>query len=213
MTTCYTKKGGIMKRIVAIILSFSMVFCLYGCSVEDSSFFYTELEEADGLLIGINKAANCCFVSAYPFDTYQESYSVTIPDTYNNIPITRIGGYYGRGLPCPFRFEISESHMNAPDDSRYSMTFSGDIHEFNITEPYTVEDVVFYLQIGENIHEIVFVVMNEYYPHINADGSITFYHPVVYITCSEENKHFYSIDGKLYSKDNDQLITDFDYAE
>lgn len=102
--------------------------------------------------------------------------------------------------------------MNAPEGSEYDAIFSGDINEFEIPEEYIIEDVVFNLNIGKNIEVIEFVVMDEYYPHINEDGSITFYHSVVNINCSDENKYFYSKDGKLYNKKTDELISDFAYA-
>ena len=56
-------------------------------------------------------------------------------------------------------------------------------------------------------------IRDSYYPHINEDGSITFYHPVVEINCAEENKFFYSQDGKLYDKETDELISDFAYID
>jgi len=54
--------------------------------------------------------------------------------------------------------------------------------------------------------------MEQYYPHINEDGSITFYHPVVYVICSENNTYFYSQNGKLYDKKTNELISAFAYA-
>ena len=57
------------------------------------------------------------------------------------------------------------------------------------------------------------VEFKNYYPHINEDNSITFYHPTVYINCSEDNKHFYSKDGKLYNKKTDELISNFSYSK
>jgi hypothetical protein len=54
--------------------------------------------------------------------------------------------------------------------------------------------------------------MDNYYPHINDDGSIVFYHPIVFVNCSEENELFYSKDGKLYHKKTDELIAVWDYA-
>ena len=104
--------------------------------------------------------------------------------------------------------------MNAPKgkDSRYDAVFHGDLNEFGFVDEYVIEDVVFILNIGKNIEVVDYVVMDEYYPHINEDGSITFYHPVVNINCSEENEHFYSKDGKLYDKKTNALINEFEYA-
>ena len=50
-----------------------------------------------------------------------------------------------------------------------------------------------------------------YYLHINEDESITFYHPVVHIKCSEKNKFIYSKDWNLYDRLINELITDFKF--
>ena len=113
------------------------------------------------------------------------------------MPIKRIGGYSGSGVPSPFYISLYDLYVNAPSGSKYGAIFAGDIYAFNIQDAYVVEDVVFTLNIGKNIEAVEFVVMDQYFPHINEDSSVTFYHPVVYINCSEENKDFYSQDGKL----------------
>ncbi len=201
-----------MRKIFAVILSICLTFCLSGCSFEGVSLFYSDKAEVDGFYVGINKTSNCCFVGSYNCTEYRENLEITIPDDYEGIPIKRIGGYYGRGVPTPFSISLADLYMNAPEDSEYDVIFSGGINEFEILEDYVIEDVVFNLNIGKNIEVIEFVTMDEYYPHINDDGSITFYHSVVNINCSDENKHFYSKDGKLYNKKTDELISDFAYV-
>lgn len=201
-----------MKKFLVLLLSISLIFFLSGCFFEDISLFYSDSAEVDGLYIVINKTSNCCFVGGYHYTEYTENPEITIPDDYNGIPIKRIGGYCGRGVPAPFFISLAELYMNAPEDNEYDAIFNGDINEFEILEDYVIEDVVFNLNIGKNIEVIEFVVMDEYYPHINDDGSITFYHSVVNINCSDENKYFYSKDGKLYNKKTDELITDFAYV-
>lgn len=34
---------------------------------------------------------------------------------------------------------------------------------------------------------------------------------LVYVNCSEDNPYFYSLDGRLYNKSDDTLVTDFAY--
>ncbi len=201
-----------MRKILTIILSICLTFCLSGCIYEEVAMLYSDSAEIDGFYVAINKTANCCFVGEYNCTEYTENSEITIPDDYEGIPIKRIGGYYGRGVPTPFSIHFADLYMNAPEGSEYDAIFSGDINEFEIPEEYIIEDVVFNLNIGKNIEVIEFVVMDEYYPHINEDGSITFYHSVVNINCSDENKYFYSKDGKLYNKKTDELISDFAYA-
>ena len=200
-----------MKKFCAIALFLCLTLFLSGCLLEGSSFFYTDYVEADGFTIAVNKVANCCFVSRYDCTEYTENLEITIPDDYNGIPIKRIGGASGSGFPAPFGISLFDLYVNAPEGSEYYGTFFGDAVKHGSNEDYTVEDIVFTLNIGKNIEVIEYVEMQEYYPHINDDGSITFYHAVVNITCSDENKYFYSKDGKLYDKKTDELISDFAY--
>ena len=201
-----------MKRLLVIILAAFLAFGISTCDFERVALLYSDSATKDGFYIGINKTANCCFVGGYGCTKYTENLEITIPDDYNGIPIKRIGGYYGRGVPTPFSISLADLYMNAPEGSDYNTVLCGDINKFKISEQHTVEDVVFNLNIGKNIESIEYVSMDKYYPHINEDGSIVFYHAVVNIDCSEKNKHFYSKDGKFYSKKNDELITDFDYV-
>ena len=200
-----------MKKFYAIVLSLCLTIFLSGCALEGTSFFYTDYVEVDGFTICINKVANCCFVSHYECTEYTENLEVTIPDDYNGIPIKRIGGSSGTGLPAPFDISLFTLYVNVPEGSEYDAIFSSDAVECEDFE-YAVEDVVFILNIGKNI-EVVEYVEDFYYPHINDDGSITFYHAVVSINCSDENKYFYSKDGKLYDNKTNELISDFTYAE
>ena len=200
-----------MRRFLAIVLSICLTFCLSGCFFDEVSLFYSDSVEVDGFYIVVNKISNCCFVGGYNCTEYTENSEITIPDDYDGIPIKRIGGYYGRGVPTPFSISLADLYMNAPKGSEYDTIF-GNINRFAISEDYIIEDVVFNLNIGKNIEVIEFVIMDEYYPHINDDGSITFYPAVVNVNCSDDNKHFYSKDGKLYDKKTDELISDFEYA-
>jgi len=201
-----------VRKILAMILTICLTLCFSGCVLEETSLLYSDYTEIDGFYIAVNKTANCCFVGGYNCTEYTENLEITIPDDYNGIPIKRMGGYYGRGVPTPFSINLADLYMNAPEESEYNAVFGGNIDEFDISEDYVVEDIVFNLNIGENIEIIEYVVMDKYYPHINDDGSITFYHSVVNINCSDENKNFYSKDGKLYNKKTDELIPDFAYV-
>lgn len=200
-----------MRKALLMVLSVLLVFGLFGCFFEEVSLLYSDHADVDGFSISINKTANCCFVGSYACTEYTENFEITIPDDYNGMPIKRIGGYSGSGVPSPFYISLYDLYVNAPSGSKYGAIFAGDIYAFNIQDAYVVEDVVFTLNIGKNIEAVEFVVMDQYFPHINEDSSVTFYHPVVYINCSEENKYFYSQDGKLYNKKTDELISDFAY--
>lgn len=200
-----------MRKLYAITLLLCLTIFLSGCLFEGTAFFYSDHVELDGFKVAVNKVANCCFVSVYACKEYTENFEITIPDDYDGIPIKRIGGYSGTGYPCPFYISLAALYMNAPEGSRYNAVFACNIDEAGITEEYNIEDVVFNLNIGKNIEVIEHVAMDQYYPHINDDGSITFYHAVVNITCSDQNQYFYSKNGKLYDKKSNELISAFAY--
>lgn len=199
-----------MKKLLIILLTLFLTFNAYGCDTKKICLSYDETVQYDNFTIAINDSGNCCFVGCYTVEKYIDNMEITIPDYYEDIPIERIGGYYGTGVPTPFYIDTSE-YINSPEDSLYSGVFSGHPDDFNLDVKYTVVDLPFRLNIGKNINEISNVSMDLYYPYKNDNGSITFYHPVVWITCSTDNEHFYSKDGKLYDKEKDELITVFSY--
>lgn len=200
------------RVLIIIVLIGTLIFGACRYVLGDFAMFYSVDMIEDGLEIKINYIGNSCYISGYECTDFPDGKVITIANDYDGVPIKKIGGYFGRGVPDPFEISMSEV-INAEEGSRYANVWYGDITQYKITEAYTIEDVVFELNIGKNIKEIEKVEMDAYYPHINDDGSITFYHPVVYVKCSEENKKFYSEDGKLYYKSSDKLVEKFEYAE
>lgn len=199
--------------IATLAFSFVAVLCLLGSIADDVSLLYSRETSVDGFELCVNETANTCFVGQYTCREYTENMEITVPDEYDGKKVTRLGGYFGGGVPTPFVISVAELYINDVSYGKYGGAYHGDIEKFNITDEYTVEELPFVLNIGKNIKIIKNVEMEIYYPHLNEDGTVTFYHPVVYINCSEENRHFYSEDGRLYDKKTDELITDFDYAD
>ncbi len=201
-----------MKKVSAIILTVFLAISLCACNTKGMSLLYNETVQYDNFIIAINDFNDCCFVGHYTVEKYTDNMSITIPDAYNDMPIERIGGYYGTGVPTPFYIDLPE-FLNAPEESSFSGIYGGHPDDFKLDVKYTIVELSFRLNIGKNINTIENVANDLYYPHINDDDSITFYHPVVEIVCDENNKHFYSKDGKLYDRKNDELITKFAYKE
>lgn len=202
-----------MKRLLALVMSLALAFSMTGCIFSDVCLNYTEHVSKNGFQIWVNEKSNRCFVGPYICTNYTPYLVITIPDDYEGIPVTRIGGTFGRGVPTQFCIDIFDLYVNAPRNSKYYKIFHESmINPDHIEEDYQVEELRFVLNIGKNITQIYDVGMNWYYPHINDDGSITFYHSVVYVICSDENQYFYSENGKLYDKKTDELIADFEYS-
>ena len=201
----------IVFSIAMFIVSVYLLLHFFG-----SNFFilYTSHANFDGFWIGINKISDCAYVGEYDCINLSpgENRTITIPDTYHGIPVTNIGGYYGtHAPPHPFTIYLSDSAISVPEGSTFD-GITGSFSFAHIEETYTVENIVFDLYIGKNIRHIESISMDWYYSYLNEDSSLTFYHPVVRVHCSEENQHFYSLDGKLYNKETRELISDFEYA-
>lgn len=198
-----------MKKKMALIgipvLFVILLLILIATSLRSCSLCYDKSITSHNPPIYCNKISRCSFVGAYEWDGREDTKTISIPNEWDEIPVTQIGGYYGTGVPTPFCIIFPNDYWNGDG------IYGEHPDKFDISEPYTIEDIVFTLQIGKNISKVE-NVSSGYYPLSNADGSITFFHPVVHVVCSEDNKTFYSSNGKLYDRADDQLVTEFDYA-
>ncbi len=132
---------------------------------------------------------------------------IEIPDTDGDKTlIDRLGGPIGSNAPMTaFRIETNCDELYQGDDApKYSFDVSFDT-------------VTFTLKLGKNISSITSVhgntnsQTNQYIAIENEDGSVTFYKVLFKAECSDENKTFYSKDGKLYLKKDDSLSTSLLY--
>ncbi len=205
------KKEKTKTTFKAVIISTISLFLLFNLLKLTSVMFQliSESTNLNGLEITYYNVFDFACADCYIADEEAKIFEITIPDECNGIPIKKIG----RKNLSPFFIDISDLYMNAPENSEYYFTvYTSDALTSNaIEESFTIQNVIFKLNIGKNINQIRNVDMDTYYPHINEDGSLIFYHPVVDIYCSDDNEHFYSKDGKLYNKETDTLITDFAY--
>ncbi|MBQ2738526.1 MAG: hypothetical protein IJF38_07530 [Clostridia bacterium] len=85
-----------MKKLLSLVLLFALTLSLTGCSL-----FYESADELYyGFDIGYSEFYNEAFVAAYHWDG-TDGARITIPEEYNDIPVTSFGGYIGRGFPMP----------------------------------------------------------------------------------------------------------------
>ena len=201
--------------LIPLLLAVCGLMVLLTVALGRSWVFYAEGEEVDGFYISINRLSDRCFAGWYRLQVVQESYEITVPDEFDGCPVTMLGGveggYTARGMYLPFYIDLA-IFMNAEEGTAFAGVYDSSLEERTFDVEYTVEPVVFVLNIGKNLKTVYAVDMDEYYPHVNEDGSVTFYYPVVYIRCSEDNPNFYSENGKLYDRETGELIDDFAYA-
>ena len=204
-----TRKAKIIIVIgaVIILLGFLLGFLLV-LLANHFPLFYTERGEIDGFRVHVNRVGNQCFVGRYTYDG--ENREITIPDEYDGVPITRIGGSSAINGPLnEFYVDMRDVYMNSEESPYHTVYTESVMDDEHIRDPYTIEEVPFVLHIGKNIRTVERVDMDKYYPHVNEDGSITFYHAVFEIRCDEDNPYFYAKDGKLYGRKTDQPVSEF----
>lgn len=184
---------------VAVVLSAVSLSVLSGCwsggGAEGAFLFATQGKEA--------------MVYSYQWDGDTENMTIVIPETYQgSYTVTTVGGYYGRGYPCPFTIflpeEIGITYTMSGDDDLDARVADGRF------ESYTVVNYDFTLQIGANIESVDYV--NQCAFVCEDGGQATVYYPRVYIECAPENEHYYSENGILYAKDGAK-VEGFLYVE
>lgn len=188
-----------MKKFLAVCASAVMLFALSGCwsdgGAEGAFWFATQGKEA--------------MVYHYQWDGDGENMTVVIPETYmGKYTVTTVGGYIGRGYPCPFYIELpAEIEITYATDGGYG---PDELVELDRFESYTVVNYDFRLVLGANIKSVSYVDQVVY---VYKDGEhATLYYPRVYVECAAENKHYYSENGRLYQADG-TLVEGFLYAE
>lgn len=136
------------------------------------------------------------FFGAWHWDGNRERMELTVPDEYEGKRVTALGGYAGRGYPCPFAVVLPE-------------TFLADaVTDEPTGEAY--ETLVFTVHLGKNIEE-VYASTFHYYDRNEGDESVTVYKVVYRFTVDEENPVFTAVDGKLYRRGDTEPLDAFFY--
>lgn len=199
-----------MKRIKKVVIA-ALTLILFSLPLGACTYSDSERSGNFGILYG-TYMLNSKFsiggvgISDYTWDGDSNNTDIVIPDTYNNQKVTSLGGYIGRGVPCPFTID---SHSYMPES-----TWTKADYEAVKSNPQAWGEEINYndftLRIGKNVDKIyadskVFVKVE--------NNASTLYCSRVYITCDEDNKTFYSNDGKLYYKESDKLVEGFIYKD
>ena len=199
-----------MKKLIAVFLSIFICLTFSGCSL----LFEYQTDAIDNFDIGYSKVLNEAFVSSYNWDGTDETKNIVIPEEYNGEKITALGGYFGRGVPCAFGVELPESYQNNLC-SEANQWFASDVYE----DVGSVDTVYlnFNLHISEKIEQIKIHTLDCFYNGTYFNGEdynskiivVLLYN----ITCDEDNKTFYAKEGKLYYRQNDELVSDILYYD
>lgn len=201
-----------MKKSKLFVLSVLMLalllfsFTLAGC------FYDGDLTEDGSMFVGYSKMRKKAFVGMLCGDLGNTEF--VLPDEYMGYPVTTLGGYIGRGYPCPFNFDIAlpEEYRIYEENQRVFSTRNSVFDE--VEDGW--ETVIFKIALGKNIREIEYTMPCNYIgiDIDNGDGTETgdiLYKIVPYFTVPEENKTFYAEGGRLYYKSSGEPAGEFEY--
>ena len=199
-----------MKKLIAVTLCFIICLSFSGCSL----MYEYELDAIDNFDVGYSKILNNAFLSSYSWDGSDDTKNIVIPEEYQGIPITELGGYYGRGVPCAFGVDLPEVLQNNLCIEA-SQWFCSSVYE-DIGSVDTIY-LNFNIHISKNIKQITEHTLDCFYEGTYFDGEDNHSKIIVVflynITCDEENNTFYAKDGKLYLRKDNTLVTDILYCD
>ena len=198
-----------MKRIFGLLLLVTIISSFCGCSL-----LYDYESYAVGLFdVGYSSALNNAFLGTYNWDGTEENMNVVIPESYNGIKITELGGYFGRGVPSPFTISPTEDALNVLCENATEWQYVSDTANI---DNYNVQ----YLRFKLNVSKYISEVENFYSGDIivakyteNGEVKYNAYVLTCYVTCDADNEKFYSKDGKLYLKETDTLVENIIYED
>lgn len=204
-----------MKKAITLLLALVMMLLLCSCTycerAEEGCF---DILYGSYLPFQMRWNPDGACVHIYTWDGDESNTDIVIPDKYKDYKIKKLGGYYGSGLPSPFTIDVT-TWMDMHDDNE-------DIHSngclavpYDMFDDYSDEwsEIVYHdfnLYIGKNIDS---VYGNPCAMVYTIDGVKTAYCPRVTVCCDEENETFYSKDGRLYYRENNELVDEFIYTE
>lgn len=180
------------KIFSVMICALTLLLCA-GCwysfeSSEDGTFRYG---------LGIKDV----FLIEYVWDGESET-RVELPDTIAGLPVTTLGGYTGRGYPCPFRVKLPDSYSNC------DFVASSGVAERD--ETGEIIEIDFTLVLGSNLNSLYYLC-DDYYPWLNEDGTYTYYHLVYRYEVAKDSATFYAENGVLYEKKTGK-IAEWEYT-
>ena len=184
-----------VKFLIAIgivSVSASILFGLCSCFV-----FWEQAGYVDGLWISYNTLTKKAYVGYCKWDGDETNMEITVPDTYEDYKITSLGGV-----------SSSKPLVFGPESPREINGKLRGCSYFELPEEANSENTVelnFTIRIGKYINSLYkrFGRYEEYTSEEDYNDK-TFYVFNYYYICSEENETFYSKDGVLYLKSNDE---------
>lgn len=186
-----------MKKLccAALLALAAVVLAAGGC------YMYNGWDSVDDFDVLYNANKNVACVAGWHWDGDYDNMELTVPDEFDGIKITELGGYYGRGYPCPFSVWLPADWGD----------WSGD----NIQDDTEYETLVFSVHLGKNIEKLCYVD-GKCFCGVTLENGDEYIYDALYkiayrFTVDGENEVFYASEGKLYYRENNELVDEFFY--
>ncbi|MGN0814977.1 MAG: hypothetical protein ACI4MH_07080 [Candidatus Coproplasma sp.] len=193
----------LFKRFSIIFAVAASLLIVCGCSL----FYSAEISDDGQYHFGVSNRD--AFLISYVWDGTEEGKTLVIPDEFNGVPVTRLGGYTGRGCPCPFGIWLPEAYSNDSDCDLSDDFFDNQETVDNwFPDGYEIIEITFTVVLGKNVQSLYYSNGDNYYRQFTTEGQPTkLYKAVFCYSCSEDNPKFYSQDGVLYEKSTGEQAT------
>jgi hypothetical protein len=207
-----------MKKILFLIITFVSLIFLVSCDY-DSAIFYSSYPGGT-INYYYNDKNNKAFVGRIEISNINNE--IIILDECNDCTVNRLGGFHGTGVKAPFAFDLlylqnndlifSDIYKTKDKNIDYEKKKINDYFAWNEHE---IINININLTLPKSLNEILLCdadyVLIDKYANDNNEIVVKIYRPVVYLNISEDNKTFYTQDGKLYKKKTDELVDCFIY--
>jgi hypothetical protein len=197
-----------IKKFLSVLFCGISLFCASSCCL-----FY-DMTEENGISIGYSKAERNGFISRVEWQT-DKPREIVLPSEYNGLTIRELGGYIGRGYPCPFYVSVNirEIYTDADD---YSSTDEKYLYEENLSwwDEVEITDYDFCITLPDELESLTFIDSSvQVAKYVREDGTVSakVVRPTCYFYISESNKTFYTENGCLYYKKNKERAECFIY--
>lgn len=177
-----------MKKAIRVLLILALVLMMVNI-LTNCRYMYGESHTRNSLTYTEHDLLPVCFVSHYSWNPNTTRAVVDLAEECEGKTVTSLGGYE----QCPFLVNLPHSRYGCGEDL--------------LPENAVIEQYHMTINLGKNIRKVEWIGMDEYH----CVRTNRFVQILVTIHCPEENRWFYSENGKLYHKDG-TLVTGFFYA-
>lgn len=196
-------------KFVKIFLSIAFIFFVFllsGCSLSYN------LDKNGNMDIGYSKQDKEAFI-AHVYVDLDTEIDIVLPDTYKNCTVTKLGGYIGRGVPCPFEIIYKVEDENIVDKFSIENDY---LEEYSKKwSSYETITITCNVKLPKNLKKLYYMHVDDLYvvKYKDEDNKIKVkvYKTIFKFEIDKDNKLFYTKDGKLYYKLKDELVTKFIY--